>query len=64
MYTDSHTVISDKVLCQFYAPYFEMDVCRLERIERTAKFKKYDYHGEMENLQFGEFIQKKTLQRR
>lgn len=64
MYIDSHTVISDKVLCQFYAPYFEMDVCRLERFERTAKFKKYDQQGEMENLQFGEFIQKKTLQRR
>lgn len=62
--TASHTVVSDKVLCQFYAPYFEMDVCRLERVGKTAKFKKYDYQGKMENLRFDESVQKKTLQRR
>lgn len=37
--TAGQSVVSDKVLCQFYASYFEMDVCRLERVETTAKFK-------------------------
>ena len=50
--TPSHIVVFAKVLCQFYTPYFEKDVCKLERVERAAKFKKYDYQGKMENVGF------------
>lgn len=48
--TLSHILVSAKVL--FYTPYFEKDVCKLERLERAAKFKKYDYQGKMENVGF------------
>lgn len=37
MLTPSHIVVSAKVVCQFYTPYFEKDICELERVERAAK---------------------------
>lgn len=50
-------VVSAKVVCQFYTPYFEKDICELERVERAAKWKKnpnkpHNYQRKMENTGF------------